>query len=94
MTFDEAKEGYLESVKDPDKLDEYMGKLKEDYDLLGAAQGKISEQEAQIAELTEAKNKYLEKLVMKQDISDGKEPEEEKEPGIDWDAILKDDKED
>lgn len=94
MTFDEMKEGYLDAVKNPEKSDEFLTGVKADYEIFEAAGTKISEYEKQIAELMESKNKLLEKLILRTDVSDEKagEPEEEK-TGIDWDEIIKEDKE-
>lgn len=93
MTYDEVKTSIDNLIKSPETAETealtLLEGLKSDYDTMDSLTAKVTEQDNKIKTLQDTNQRlYL-------SITKGT-PEEEKEdePGIDWDALLKEEKED
>lgn len=89
MTIDEAKTRLTDLIGNPDTAAEkavgFISDLEADYTNLDSMTAKVSEQESRIKELQDTNQRLFLSVT-----GQTKEPEEEEEKPIDWDALATD----
>lgn len=96
MTFDEAKTRVTDLISDPDTAQEkalsFLGDLEKDYTTLKSMSEKSDADDKRIRELQDTNQRLF--LSVTGQPKEEEEEEEKKEPGIDWDTVLKEAKDD
>lgn len=91
MTFDEAKTRLTDLISDPDTAQEkalsFLGDLEKDYTTLKSMSEKSDADDKRIRELQDTNQRLF--LSVTGQPKEEEEEEEKKEPGIDWDTVLK-----
>lgn len=89
MTIDEVKTRITDLVSNPDKATEnavgLISDLEADYTNLDSMTAKVADQDARIKELQDTNQRLFLSVT-----GQAKEPEEEEEKPIDWDALATD----
>lgn len=93
MTYDEVKEKITGLISDPDKAAEnavgLLSDLEADYTSMSSMAEKSKADEARIRELQDTNQKLF--LSVTGSPAEAEDEPEEKEPGIDWDNLFKED---
>ena len=91
MTFDEAKAQLTDLISNPDTAQEkalsFLGELEKDYTTLKSMSEKSETDDKRIRELQDTNQRLF--LSVTGQPKEDSEDDEEKEPGIDWDTVLK-----